>query len=121
MLLEQFRRRIGSSQRARRTVAWLREAARPPPGVELVTSDGALYSGIVVIDRNRPVAMFAARQTSGPRPRPPSPPTYGGPHHGPPGYGPPGYGSPGTSLQHRLFDEEEEAARRGESPEFWRR
>jgi hypothetical protein len=85
---------------------WLREAARPPPGVELVSADGSLFTGIVIVDRNRPVLMLAARQACAPRPRPPDPPPYPG--------------SPHTTLQRRLFDEEEEA-RRGETPEWWRR
>ena len=37
----------------------LRDAARPPPGVELRAD--ALYTGIVVVDRNRPVLMLAIR------------------------------------------------------------
>lgn len=39
----------------------LREAARPPRGVELRADDNALYTGVVIVDRNRPVAMLALR------------------------------------------------------------
>jgi hypothetical protein len=72
-----------------------------------VSADGSLFTGIVIVDRNRPVVVLAARQAAAPRPRPPNPPPY--------------QGSPNTALQHRLFDEEEEQARRGENPEWWRR
>jgi hypothetical protein len=57
------------------------------------------------------VVMFAARHASAPRPSPPSPPY---------GYGQPQARSP-APMQPRLFDEEEEMARRGENPEWWRR
>ena len=39
----------------------LREAARPPRGVELRSDDGSLFTGIVVVDKNRPVLMLAVR------------------------------------------------------------
>jgi hypothetical protein len=85
--------------------------AKPPPSVELQSADGSLFTGIVIVDRNQPVLMLAARQAVAPRPRPPSPPPY--------------QGSPHTSFQHHLFDEdfddEEEQARRGEPPQWWRR
>jgi hypothetical protein len=91
-----------------------------------VSADGALFTGIVIVDRNRPVVMLAARQACAPRPRPPGPPVgtappYGGSSYGGSSYGGSSYHSPSTALQHRLFDEDEEEARRGESPPFFRR
>ncbi|WP_437778941.1 hypothetical protein [Sorangium sp. So ce1097] len=46
---------------------WLREAATPPPGVELFSADGTAFTGLLIVDRNRPIFMLAARQ--GPAPR----------------------------------------------------
>jgi len=90
----------------------VRESARPPPGVELQSADGSTFTGLILVDRNRPVVMFAARYASPQRPSPPSP-AYG--------YGPPP-GRPPAPLQPRLFDEEEEEqARHGETPPWWRR
>jgi hypothetical protein len=75
---------------------WLREAATPPPGVELFSADGAAFTGIVIVDRNRPIVMLAARQAPARRmPASPSMPPIA-PHHGPP------YG------QRALFDEDDE-------------
>ena len=66
----------------------LRDAAHPPQGVELRAADDALYTGIVVVEKNRPVLMLAVRVgerrveverrpfvTPAPEPRPPF---YGG-------------------------------------------
>jgi hypothetical protein len=78
--------------------------------------DGSLFTGLIVVDRNRPVVVLCARQASAPRPRPPNP-SPNSPSH----YGGASYGSPQTALQHRLFEEDEEEARRGESPPFWQR
>ena len=47
--------------RLRGVAAWLAEAAYPPHGVQFVADDGAEYTGVVVIERNRPVLMLAAR------------------------------------------------------------
>ncbi len=115
IVLEEFRRRSGGSKRAQSVLDWLREVAKPPPGVELVSVDGTLFTGMIIVDRNRPVMVLAARQAPGPKPRPPTPP------QGPSPYSSPPYHSPSTALQHRLFDEDEEAARRGETPPFWQR
>ena len=38
---------------------WIVEVARPPRGVRLVADDGAEYSGLVLIEHNQPVLMFA--------------------------------------------------------------
>jgi hypothetical protein len=81
-----------------------------------VSADGALFTGIVIVDRNRPVVVLAARQAASPRPNPPSPPATTASR-----YARPQHGSTSTALQHRLFDEDEEEAMRGETPPFWRR
>jgi hypothetical protein len=39
----------------------LREVARPPRGVELHADDDALYTGLIVVEKNRPVLMLAVR------------------------------------------------------------
>lgn len=46
---------------AEAALRWLREAAHPPPGVALHASDGAIYTGIVLVDRGRVVVMLAFR------------------------------------------------------------
>ncbi len=45
-----------------RAVEWLRENAKPPPGVKLVSTDRRLYSGVAFVDRNDVVVLVAARQ-----------------------------------------------------------
>jgi len=54
--------------------------ATPPEGVELYSSDGSVFTGLVVVDRNKPILMLAARQPPAPRPYPTTPPTYGYPY-----------------------------------------
>lgn len=39
----------------------LRERAEPRPGIVLYAADGALYTGLVLVDRNQPVAMLVFR------------------------------------------------------------
>lgn len=65
----------------------VREAARPPRGVELRSDDGSLFTGLVVVDRNVPVLLLAARvgeRREAPRPplvtpaAEPRPPYFGG-------------------------------------------
>ncbi|WP_437723728.1 hypothetical protein [Sorangium sp. So ce861] len=96
-LLELFRqglpRRVPT---AAEMLDWLREAATPPPGVELFSADGAAFTGVLIVDRNRPIVMLAARQAPARRmpaspPAPPSSPRYDSP-----------YG------QRSLFDEDDE-------------
>ena len=57
-------------------VEWLRDAARPPSGVELKTNDGSTYSGVVLVERNELRLMIAVRHPPGPvsHPRPPQSP-----------------------------------------------
>ena len=114
IVLAEVRRRVRYSRRAENLLHWVREAARPPPGVELQSADGSSFTGLILVDRNRPVVMFAARFASTPRPSPPSPPAYGGYSSS--------QGRPPAPMQSRLFDEEEEEmARRGETPPWFRR
>ena len=40
---------------------WLAEAAHPPRGVRLVADDGAEFSGVLLVERNRPIMMLALR------------------------------------------------------------
>lgn len=100
MLFDHVRRGARDPAKVQRLLAWLREVARPPPDVELHSADGSLFTGLVLVDRNRPVLMLAAQQRTAVRPSP-SPPRY----HG--------------GLQGRLFDEEEEYRLRDEP--YWRR
>jgi hypothetical protein len=65
----------------------LRKAATPPPGVELFSADGAAFTGVVIVDCNRPIVMLAGRQGSAPRTQtspsiPPSSARYGHPPYG---------------------------------------
>jgi hypothetical protein len=45
-----------------RTVEWLREVTRPPPGVQLHAPDGSIYTGMIVFDSNRAVVVLALRR-----------------------------------------------------------
>ena len=66
------RRRPALAQRADQALEWLRDVAQPPAGIELRAEDGSLYTGFVIIDRNRPVVMLAVRHQPAPAsPRPP--------------------------------------------------
>jgi hypothetical protein len=49
-------------QRVQLAFRWLEDAARSPPGLELLTDDGSRYSGVFVIVQNRPVYQLAAKQ-----------------------------------------------------------
>lgn len=55
--------------RVRRVIDWIAEAARPPPGVRLVADDGTEYTGVVLVEANRPKLMFALRVGAAERPR----------------------------------------------------
>ena len=48
--------------RARKAIDWVREAAEPPPGIELRAPDGATYTGFAVLDHSRVVVLLAVRQ-----------------------------------------------------------
>lgn len=42
-------------------VEWIREVARAPPGVELRAPDGAIYTGVAVVDRGHVILLVAFR------------------------------------------------------------
>lgn len=46
---------------AEEIVERIREAARPPRGARLTTDDGHVYTGVLLVDRNDVVVMFAMR------------------------------------------------------------
>jgi hypothetical protein len=73
--------------RAAMATEWLRRAAEPPPGVELHAEDGSQYTGLVAVDRNKPIAMLAVRQAAAPRapdrPALVTPPPSPSPYHRP--------------------------------------
>ena len=97
-LLEHIRRGLARRKPGNGEFAdWLREVATPPEGVELCSADGSAFTGVLVVDRNKPILMIAARQAPGPRPYTPGPPTYGSPYR-----------------QRSLFEEEDEES-------LWRR
>ncbi len=50
------------ANRRSRTVEWLREVTRPPPGLQLHAPDGSIYTGIVVFDSNRAIVVVALRR-----------------------------------------------------------
>ncbi len=54
-------------QRAQLAFRWLEDAARSPPGLELLSDDGARYSGLFVIVQNRAVYQLALRHLPGRR------------------------------------------------------
>jgi hypothetical protein len=60
------RRRPALAHKAEAALEWLREAAEPPRGIELRAADGSLYTGFVIVERNKPVLMLAVRQQAGP-------------------------------------------------------
>ncbi len=50
------------SNRRSRTVEWLREVTRPPPGLMLHAPDGSIFTGLVVFDSNRAIVVVALRR-----------------------------------------------------------
>jgi hypothetical protein len=57
--------------RLRRMAEWIADAAQPPRGVRLVADDGSEFSGVVLLERNRPVLMLALRVAAASHPMPP--------------------------------------------------
>jgi hypothetical protein len=55
-------------QRAQMAFRWLEDAARSPPGLELLSEDGSRFSGVFVIVQNRPIYQFAVRHGASERP-----------------------------------------------------
>ena len=50
------------AHRRSRTVEWLRDVTRAPPGLRLETTDGSVYTGLVIFDSNRAVVVVALRR-----------------------------------------------------------
>ena len=96
-----------ASPKVRQAVAWLRDQAQPPEGVKLQTPDGALYSGVAIVDRNAVVVLLAAKNPSGTAPPERDPIPMPSPHprrffEPEPGYDDPGDGwPPDPYLPHR--------------------
>jgi len=74
-LVDVFLRAVDENRpRLRALAEWISEAAQPPRGVRLVTDDGAEYTGVIVVECNRPVVMLALRVgAASHRESPPSP------------------------------------------------
>ncbi len=59
-LVDVFLRGVALGRPRLRNVAdWIADAARPPHGVRLVADDGSEYTGVVLVERNRPIVMLA--------------------------------------------------------------
>lgn len=41
--------------------SWLKKVSRPPLGVRLISDDGGSFTGLVIVDENKPIAMLALR------------------------------------------------------------
>jgi len=65
-------------QLATAVIGWVRDFAEPPAGVELRSNDGSTYTGLVIVERSRPILMLAVRQAPGAQPLPivTPPPTH---------------------------------------------
>ena len=50
-----------SRPRLRALAEWIADAAQPPRGVRLLAEDGSEFSGLVLVERNRPLMMLALR------------------------------------------------------------
>ena len=58
--------------KARRAIDWVREAAEPPPGLELKAADGSTYTGMAVLDHGKVLVLLAGRhEPERPSVRPP--------------------------------------------------
>jgi hypothetical protein len=65
------RSRCGSTERAWAAWRWLQQISEPPTGLELVSPDGARFTGICIIERNRAVLLLALRHSPQPHHSPP--------------------------------------------------
>ncbi len=83
---------------ADRAIDWLRDTATPPASLEFRASDGALYTGIVVLERSRAILMLAVRSAQVPAAAPAFQPAYR----------PPASPSPSPAYQPRLRDYDED-------------
>lgn len=59
---------------------WIAETAQPPRGVRLMADDGSEFSGLVLVERNRPVLMLALRAGAASQREPRPPPNYPTPY-----------------------------------------
>lgn len=66
--------RGGRVSRMRRLLGWAGKLTRPPVGVRLVSDDGGAFTGFVIVEHNKPLAMLAIRVGTSVhgRPDPPS-------------------------------------------------
>jgi hypothetical protein len=46
------------SRSSSRWSEWLRDVTRPPEGLRVVSDDGAVYDGVVVVRKNQPIAAL---------------------------------------------------------------
>ncbi len=81
-----------------RALDWLRDTATPPTSLEFRASDGALYTGVVVLERSRAILMLAVRNAQVPAPAPAFQPAYR----------PPASPAPSPAYQRRLHDLDED-------------
>lgn len=56
-------------RRLEHLMKWVKRVSRPPLGVRLISDDGGRFTGIVIVDENKPLAMLALR-VGGTSPRP---------------------------------------------------
>lgn len=66
-------------RRARAVWTWLQDVAAAPPGLELIAPDGAVYTGLVLVERSRAVLLIGLRHRSRDPslPQPPATPDEG--------------------------------------------
>ena len=46
-------------------IDWISDVAQPPNGLELKSTDGSTYTGLVLVERSRPILLLAVRQPPG--------------------------------------------------------
>ena len=78
--------RDGRVSRMRRLLGWAAKLTKPPVGVRLVSDDGGAFTGFVIVENNKPIAMLAIRvgTTTHRSHMMPTDPSYFGPVHGEP-------------------------------------
>ena len=57
-------------------VGWIRDSARPPPGIVVRTVDGTVYTGLALLERNNVIVLLAVGERSPGNAQQPSPPRY---------------------------------------------
>ncbi|MBX3230677.1 MAG: hypothetical protein KIT84_00555 [Labilithrix sp.] len=58
--------RDGRVNRVRRLLGWAARLTNPPVGVRLVSDDGGSFTGFVIVEHNKPIAMLAIRVGTAP-------------------------------------------------------